>query len=66
MKKKIDIIIPFYNPKHHIIEVLTKNIHQLFNDNYIEDFNIILVNDGSTNRDFLPYVEELISLYNGN
>lgn len=65
MKNKIDIIIPFYNPKHHIIEVLTKNIYQLFNDNYIEDFNIILVNDGSTDRDFLPYVEELISLYNG-
>ena len=45
MSHKLVIVIPSYEPNHQLVDL----IHKL--NNFFNDFNIIVVNDGSTNHD---------------
>ena len=61
--KKIDIIVPFYNAKEHILQIFENNLSHLIMDKKIENFRIILVNDGSSNKDYLPHIERYKVLF---
>lgn len=64
--KKIDIIVPFYNAKEHILQIFENNLSHLIMDKKIENFRIILVNDGSSNKDYLPHIERYKVLFSDN
>jgi glycosyltransferase involved in cell wall biosynthesis len=46
-KKKVSIIVPVYNVEHYLEECLCSIVNQTF-----ENIEIILINDGSTDRSF--------------
>ncbi|MGV6987524.1 glycosyltransferase [Testudinibacter sp. P80/BLE/0925] len=52
--KKISIIIPYYNLGEYIIETLESAL-----SSDLEDFEIIIVNDGSTDLDSLQKLEDI-------
>ena len=64
--KKIDIIVPFYNTKEHILQIFENNLSHLIMDKIIKDFRIILVNDGSSNKDYLSHIERYKVLFGDN
>ncbi|PRB03552.1 hypothetical protein CQ046_09265 [Chryseobacterium sp. MYb7] len=55
----LDVIIPFYNVKEHILDVFEQNIKQIVKDGKIKNFNIILVNDGSSTFIHGRHIENL-------
>lgn len=64
--KKFDIVVPFYNTKEYILEIFENNLAHLINDKRIENFRIILVNDGSSNKDYIPHIEKYKVLFGNN
>lgn len=55
-QKYLDIIVPFYNTSNHIFDLLHENIEALLAENQLPNFQIILVNDGSTKDNYIPYI----------
>lgn len=56
--KLIDVIIPTYNPKNEFIEVVSNLCDQSSNCWHI---NVIIVDDGSTKKKHIEYVDQLYS-----
>ena len=51
-QKSISIVIPAFNEEESIDELI-KEINQVLNDNQIKDFEIIIVDDGSTDNSWV-------------
>lgn len=64
--KKIDIVVPFYNTKEYIFQIFENNLSHLIIEQKIKNFRIILVNDGSSNKDYIPHIEKYKILFSDN
>lgn len=63
MYSHLDIVIPFYNPVNGIIEELGKNLQQMLDDKIIQNFRVILVNDGSSKKEYETELQKVLETY---
>lgn len=63
MKKSVDIIVPCYNTKNHIFTEFEQHIFALIEDKIIENFRVILVNDGSSKKNYTPHIQHFKSIF---